>query len=223
MKKIIVCLVCLCILSGCQPSTQAPIPPVNEDKPPLNQHPTQKPQEEDVQTKQEEEPIDEPSAPLVSDQEQPEIKQELPSVEEPKVVETPPVVNTPPVEEEIIETVMISIECSTINNNLDKLKPGYLPFIPSNGIILSTKTMEIEDGDTVLSVLKKSGVKLVESAGFVSSIENIDVSICGNLSGWMYSVNGEFINVSASSKKVENGDIIKWMYTCDNGRDLSFN
>ena len=40
-------------------------------------------------------------------------------------------------------------------------------------------------------------------------------------SGWMYSVNGAFPNYGASDCTVQDGDSIRWLYTCDLGSDLS--
>lgn len=222
MKKIILCMICLCVLSGCQDHKEpAVIPPVNGNKEEIEVKPELDLKEDVVEEEKKEDFIEE--TPPVTPEVGIPIVPEKNKKEDPKVVETPPVVNTPPVVEEVIETIMISVECHTINNNLDQLDPGYLPFVPSSGILLPVKTLEIEKGDTVLSILKKSGIKVVENAGYVSSIENIEASKCGNLSGWMYSVNGAFVNKSAAQKQVENGDVIKWMYTCDNGRDLTFN
>ena len=37
----------------------------------------------------------------------------------------------------------------------------------------------------------------------------------GNMSGWTYSVNGEFPNVSCSAYKLSEGDYVRWIYTDD--------
>lgn len=123
-------------------------------------------------------------------------------------------------------SVTISVECSTILNNMDKLKDGYQDFIPQNGIILNNIQVEIEEGETVLEVLEKvcksEEINIAARNGYVAGIGNIDEFACGNLSGWMYSVNDAYVNMSAAKKQLVSGDRIKWMYTCDNGRDLYF-
>ena len=43
---------------------------------------------------------------------------------------------------------------------------------------------------------------------------------CGEQSGWMYEVNGVYPGKSCSKYDVEDGDIIKWNYTCKLGKDL---
>ena len=42
----------------------------------------------------------------------------------------------------------------------------------------------------------------------------------GDLSGWMYSVNDSFPNYGCSQYTVQNGDVIRWLYTCDMGEDI---
>ncbi len=42
----------------------------------------------------------------------------------------------------------------------------------------------------------------------------------GNLSGWMYSVNGWFPNYGCSRYALKDGDIVEWRYTCDLGYDV---
>ena len=42
----------------------------------------------------------------------------------------------------------------------------------------------------------------------------------GELSGWMYTVNGEFPDVSVSDQVLGSGDVVEFRYTCDLGRDV---
>ena len=46
--------------------------------------------------------------------------------------------------------------------------------------------------------------------------------LCWRKSGWMYSVNGKYVNVGAGGKKLKMSDAVKWMFTCDYGKDLSW-
>ncbi len=55
---------------------------------------------------------------------------------------------------------------------------------------------------------------------YIEGIHNIYEFDAGNLSGWMYCVNNEFTGVGCSSYEVEKGDIIRWLYTCDLGKDV---
>ena len=132
--------------------------------------------------------------------------------------------------EPVSKYVTISITCHTILNNLDKVSDNKKGIIPSNGVILSQKQVEINDGDTVFDVLLRETRKqrihmdFVESpvygSAYIKGINNIYEFDAGELSGWMYSVNGFFPNYGCSIYNLNDGDVIQWMYTCDLGKDL---
>lgn len=125
----------------------------------------------------------------------------------------------------------ISIDCETILNNKDKLSENALKFVPSTGTILPTTEYFIEnENTTVFDVLKKvcrdNNIHLEFSytpayhSSYIEGIANLYERDCGSLSGWMYSVNGEYPNVGCSEVTVKNGDVIRWRYTCDLGWDV---
>ena len=124
--------------------------------------------------------------------------------------------------------VSISIDCKTILNNMDKISDGY-KFninIPSSGIILPNTVYKVKKNTTVLELLRQINgekeLKLVANSGYVSSIKDIPQFCVGEKSGWIYSVNGKYVNVGAGGKKLKDGDAVKWMFTCDYGKDLSW-
>ena len=119
-------------------------------------------------------------------------------------------------------TCTISIKCTSVLKNMDKLSSGKAKYVPSNGIILSTSTIEFKEGENVYDILKRS----CSAAGIPMSARNSSMGIyveginglfefdCGGTSGWMYSVNGNAPNHSCSEHTVKNGDSIVWYYTC---------
>lgn len=125
-------------------------------------------------------------------------------------------------------TCTIMVECSTILNNMDKLDASVKEFVPEDGMILKEKEVDFSEGDSVYDVLnrelKKEKIMMeasfTGSSAYVEGIDNIYEFSCGELSGWEYSVNGEFPGKSCSDYKVENDDVIEWHYTCDLGEDL---
>lgn len=144
--------------------------------------------------------------------------------------ESKPEIKTESNQEPVSKYVTISITCHTILNNLDKVSDNKKGIIPSNGVILSQKQVEINDGDTVFDVLLRETRKqrihmdFVESpvygSAYIKGINNIYEFDAGELSGWMYSVNGVFPNYGCSIYNLNDGDVIQWMYTCDLGKDL---
>lgn len=125
----------------------------------------------------------------------------------------------------------IEVRCDTLSQNMDKLTNKSLEgSIPSNGTIIASIPIEIKDGDTVFTVLQQAtliqnialNVEYTASFGtyYIKSIDNLGERDAGSMSGWMYSVNGNYMQVGASSCKVNEGDRILWSYTCDGGNDL---
>ena len=58
------------------------------------------------------------------------------------------------------------------------------------------------------------------SSVYVEGISNIYEFDCGELSGWMYKVNGWFPNYGCSRYQLKPGDRVEWVYTCDLGDDV---
>ena len=131
-----------------------------------------------------------------------------------------PTVNEPTVKDEISCT--LNVECKSILNNMDKLKEGHSKYVPANGYIIKGYKYTAKAGFTAYDALKKAcednGIKLTAKSTmygtYVSGINNIDEFDCGSQSGWMYSINGNRPNVSASSQSVTDGDEITFEYVC---------
>lgn len=140
-------------------------------------------------------------------------------------------------------TCKIEIECKTILNNIDNLRPEKKAFLPTDGYILKTTTVSVAEGSTVFDVLKlvckqntcpekcaycrKSGIQLeyVYTPGYdseyIRGIHQLYEKDCGTQSGWMYSVNGVFPNYGVNKYTVKNDDDIKFRYTCNGlGEDI---
>lgn len=124
----------------------------------------------------------------------------------------------------------ISISCANVLNNMDKLDKDKKDIIPKDGWILKPITVELKENETVFDLLKRicidkkihmefSWTPLYNSA-YIEGIYNLYEFDCGSLSGWMYSVNGEYFNYGSSKAVVQNGDVITWVFTCDLGNDV---
>ena len=124
----------------------------------------------------------------------------------------------------------ISISCATILDNRDKCNPEKLELVPDDGWLLAPVTVTAAEGASVFDVLQQvcrdnkihlefSNSPVYQSA-YIEGIGNLYEFDCGELSGWMYSVNGWFPNYGCSSYAVQDGDVIEWVYTCDLGSDV---
>lgn len=129
-----------------------------------------------------------------------------------------------------VYTCTVSIYCSTILDNMDLLDPAKASCVPSDGCILGTTTVEFTPGQTVYDVLQKVtadyGIQMESSytpiygSSYIEGINNLYEFDCGELSGWMYSVNGSFPGFGSSQYVLNDKDVIKWVYTCDLGADV---
>lgn len=124
-----------------------------------------------------------------------------------------------------IKTCTIQIRCDTILDNMQNLTPGKNAYVPSNGIILATSTVQFVEGETAFDVLKRAcsyaGIQIEYSwtplygSYYVEGINHLYEFDCGSESGWMYKVNGWFPNYGSSSYTLEDGDVMVWCYTCN--------
>lgn len=120
------------------------------------------------------------------------------------------------------QTVFIRIDCK---NALGKTERD----LPENGVILPKTEYVLRDGDSVFDIFLRavrdkkiqmefSGDK--NKSAYVRGIDYLYEFDGGELSGWMYMVNGYMANVSSSQYHPKDGDFISWEYTCNIGKDL---
>ena len=130
-------------------------------------------------------------------------------------------------------TCTLSISCSTILNNMDLLNKEKTELVPADGWILKEIKVTFYEGESVFNVLQRtckqqkihmefSNTPMYNSA-YIEGIGNLYEFDCGELSGWMYNVNGWFPNYGCSRYQLKDGDKICWVYTCDLGKDVGDN
>ena len=127
-------------------------------------------------------------------------------------------------------TCTLSIRCDTILNNMNLLKEEKKAMVPSDGVILETTTITFSEGESVFDVLKwvtrEQRIQMefeftpMYNSAYIEGIHNLYEFDCGDLSGWMYKVNGWFPNYGCSRYQLKQGDVIEWVYTCDLGKDV---
>ena len=124
----------------------------------------------------------------------------------------------------------ISISCASILDHMDWLDPAKTALVPENGWILGSTELTFTEGESVFDVLlrvcteKKIHMEFEETpmyqSAYIEGIYNLYEFDCGELSGWMYSVNGWFPNYGCSRYILSDGDVIRWVYTCELGDDV---
>lgn len=138
------------------------------------------------------------------------------------------------IQEESIEkntlSCFLTVRCDTILDNMDSIAPEKIPLVPQSGLILPEIELEFSEGESVFDVLKRelrkrnihfefNKVPMYDSV-YIEGIGNLYEFDVGDLSGWIYRVNGNVSSVGCSQYKIKNGDKIEFLYTCNMGRDL---
>lgn len=127
-------------------------------------------------------------------------------------------------------TCTISISCATVLNHMDWLDADKAEVVPEDGWILAPTAVTFYEGESVFNVLQRTckqlGIQMefvntpVYNSAYIEGIHNLYEFDCGELSGWMYQVNGWFPNYGCSRYQLQDGDTISWVYTCDLGYDV---
>ena len=124
----------------------------------------------------------------------------------------------------------VSIRCDTVLRRMDWLAPEKHGLVPRDGVILAEQTVTFYEGESVFNLLlretKKHKIHMefvntpIYNSAYIEGIANLYEFDCGELSGWMYRVNGEFPNYGCSRYILHEGDRVEWVYTCDLGADV---
>ncbi len=131
---------------------------------------------------------------------------------------------------DVPHTCTLSVRCDTILDNMDWLDPEKVELVPEDGVIFPATEVTFYEGESVFNVLqremKKAKIHMefedtpMYNSAYIEGIHNLYEFDCGELSGWMYKVNGWFPNYGCSRYQLQEGDVVEWVYTCDLGVDV---
>lgn len=145
------------------------------------------------------------------------------TVRETTAATTKPAATTQAATTKPADTVSLTVQCHKAveyiqQNNIK----GYDRIVPANGIMLTEKNIPLQNGDSVLSVLKRvlDAHSMIYKAdgGYVSNIGGLaaKAKAFGEQSGWLYSVNGVTPpNVSSAAYKLKAGDHIEFRFVTE--------
>lgn len=128
----------------------------------------------------------------------------------------------------------LSIECKTAAENLSLLPEELRSerYVPRDGYILPPTKLALEKDETAYSLFLRAAKYYeipfeAQAAGdnslgtaYIQSINQLSEFDGGELSGWMYSVNGEFPSAGCDSFTVSDGDVVRFVYSFDLGKDV---
>ncbi|MCL1816277.1 MAG: DUF4430 domain-containing protein [Clostridiales bacterium] len=127
-------------------------------------------------------------------------------------------------------SVTLTVRCDMILKNIGLLDKEKWGLAPEDGVIFPTTAVVAYEGESVFNILhrtmKQAKIHLafrntpIYNSAYIEAINNLYEFDVGELSGWMYSVNGSYPNYGCSRYQLMTGDVIEWNYSCDLGHDL---
>lgn len=128
-------------------------------------------------------------------------------------------------------SVTLEIRCDPLAQDPSRLKdPSKQTYVPADGTILGATTLQVREGSTVFDVLtaacRDNNIQIEYSyySGFqsyyIEGINHLYEFDGGQMSGWLYRVNGVFPSYGCSAYTLKEGDSIALLYTCDGGADV---
>lgn len=139
-------------------------------------------------------------------------------------IETPERYYTAEVQGESAGSVYLSIRCDTVAGASEDGNT------PESGEILARTQLSFSEGDSVFDALTNAARQFrihMEYEGgtgdfaYVNGINHLYEYSYGDLSGWVYTVNGVRHSVGCGAYLLSDGDEIVWHYTSELGEDIS--
>lgn len=132
---------------------------------------------------------------------------------------------TPPEQPSGDPVCTLSVSCRDVFDHLDWLAEGKEDILPEDGWIYPEAQVTFTPGESVFDLLqremKAAGVPMEFSntpmyqSAYIEGIANLYEFDCGELSGWLYLVNGQQYSYGSSRQLLQAGDRIEWVFSCD--------
>lgn len=115
----------------------------------------------------------------------------------------------------------ITIRCDTV--------AGRAEHIPADGVILGESTVMLSEGSTafdqLVAAVREHKLHMDKEEGamgtvYVKGLGNLYEFDYGDMSGWMFCVNGGSAQTGSGDYKLRAGDRVEWLYTTELGKDL---
>jgi len=126
--------------------------------------------------------------------------------------------------------VTISVRCDAVLSNMNLLNKEKHEIVPADGIIFPETVVTAYAGESAFNVLQRELRRArihmeyrstpIYNSAYIEGINNLYEYDAGELSGWMYRVNGMFPNYGCSRYQLQSDDVVEWVYSCDLGKDV---
>lgn len=119
--------------------------------------------------------------------------------------------------QEFDATCTITVDCTSVLEN-EALSESLHEIIPQDGMMFSGD-VEFALGESLLDVftraMQDAKIPAVREGAYISSIGGLSPGDCGPMSGWMFTVNGEFVTVGCDAVFLQDGDTVAWTYVTE--------
>ncbi|MDR3072715.1 MAG: DUF4430 domain-containing protein [Clostridiales Family XIII bacterium] len=135
--------------------------------------------------------------------------------------ETPPATDKTAQEESATEVVHLTIDASRYFES-DKAKLSKDTVGADEKGFIFDEDFTLEKEQSISDLLFATKVDFVDAGGYISEIGGIGGGTTGEMSGWLYTVNGEMPSVSVNAYMLKAGDEVLFVYSNDGGADAGF-
>ena len=116
----------------------------------------------------------------------------------------------------------VKVSCEAVLEEMDKLVEPKKELVPEDGIILFKENVAFGEGETAFEVIKElfaeekiqfeyEKIPAYDSI-YIEGIGNIYEKDAGDVSGWSYMVNGEYLATDLGKYILNDGDFIEFIY-----------
>lgn len=117
--------------------------------------------------------------------------------------------------DQVIGNVSFSVRCDAAIGRTEGVS------LPEDGCVIAAEDYAIADGDTVYTILTEAAKRhrvALDARGtgksvYVAGIGGLYEFMAGDLSGWVYYVNGVMPSVGCGEYRLSDGDTVVWVYT----------
>lgn len=131
-------------------------------------------------------------------------------------------------QDEPIGSITLSVECLLLLEQPETVPNKLKNDIPADGYLLPPTEIPLYSGESVFAILCRAAKKhklQIEysdtSGAYIEGIGYLYEFSCGELSGWVYTVNGVKAEVASSDYFPASGDQIVWHYSLELGQDVA--
>lgn len=127
-------------------------------------------------------------------------------------------------------TVTVLAECAAALDNMESIdeRVNTADVIPADGVVIAYCEVSLPEDATAyeaLTLAARQQKVRVDGSGtvygvYVSAIGHIAEFGFGDMSGWLYSVNGDYPEVSCGEYRLHDGDAVEFHYTCGYGAGM---